>query len=1005
MGRQTVGLVSFRVAAISTLESMMIMLGFLDFMDYSVAVLMPIMCLFSFSETVGESVRQAYYIFAGIFLGSLGSMLSYYIGGWYNPAIDICLACICVFVLGANENFFVSRFGLVCLIIGLNATLVSERQLDPNKHNYRFGILEDKDSLRYLTLLQFTVSAFINLIVCFLGSLVFIGPVFTSSVLFNNTAYLLEICEGYFSQLHDIINRNGQYDPEISESSVENRKRADSGWSQRRLQGNGDHRRQPENYMKTSISSASRAAYSFSDSDNLEDGKDSDEEGQSETIVNMRGNPHSTRLSFVEAPKSPAARRAREKRVRSFSSPKWRGSQLNGPRMEGLVVCGSESRVRVDSEASGADTDQLTDGCTTGILSGDVSTTSVGMRYIFSNRKARSHKELDQLFLSELVGIDVLIPNTEYEVWRAHLGDFLYAIKERLALIGLRLQMLRGLVLEDVTEEMWMLGFKPLVGRFNAILAEVQYFLRIDMSMLRGIDPLLQDHEDKVLIDALDEAVVDVAKSITVEVQTRIKSGRKVYPMEDAIIFQVYLNTLTEIVKDLVHLRTRIKNISILNYGNFLTAENEHKEGEEAKKESRIKWAVKHCKAIGSHSAYIFMDGFVHGFKPILNFESGLSGKLASETFRMAVRLVLGCGFLFIALYFLRDYYQFSFVWTIITFVIVVVSTVGATLSRIGQRIVGTVLGAYLAQFVTFISVDKVWIAIVLIVYLTSIIYVQKTYKYSYFGAVSGFTFILILISEVEGGEDDLLPSYRAMNIAIGSVYAAIVSYLILPTSATVILKTMLSVQMKNVGKVIVDIIVSKIYTEPSKEFCDDISKQISTIFRSSNQAQLLLEPCRHEVNYRMLSPAVSGHINLCINHLHRYSHILLLIHSLTSHTFDKPLVREFALPVKNALEVCLIQGKQFLEEQSRWISEGTVESNVALGIDLEEYKDEIVLQYQKMRKRLLTTETFGSLHRDYTRLTSCYYLVFLYIEDVIVLRDEVLALSSPALHSADTDT
>ncbi|EGC30971.1 hypothetical protein DICPUDRAFT_58007 [Dictyostelium purpureum] len=127
-------------------------------------------------------------------------------------------------------------------------------------------------------------------------------------------------------------------------------------------------------------------------------------------------------------------------------------------------------------------------------------------------------------------------------------------------------------------------------------------------------------------------------------------------------------------------------------------------------------------------------------------------------------------------------------VWTCATVMLVMVPSAGATITRGINRFIGTIAGA-IVGFLTsllcsIIPTPAKEIVILLITFIWSVIisYPQQDVRYSYGGAVSGITFLLIVLGQNFTKDFDYMYGVlRAFHILVGVVWVIIIGLVIFP--------------------------------------------------------------------------------------------------------------------------------------------------------------------------------------------------------------------------------
>ncbi|KAM9967341.1 hypothetical protein ACTFIW_001425 [Dictyostelium discoideum] len=127
-------------------------------------------------------------------------------------------------------------------------------------------------------------------------------------------------------------------------------------------------------------------------------------------------------------------------------------------------------------------------------------------------------------------------------------------------------------------------------------------------------------------------------------------------------------------------------------------------------------------------------------------------------------------------------------IWTCATVMLVMVPSVGATITRGRNRIIGTIFGAFVGFLTSLLcsiipTPGKEIVMLIIIFIFTYIIsFPQQDVRYSYAGAVSGVTFLIIVLGQNLSKKFEYMYAVlRAFHIVMGVVWVIFISLFIFP--------------------------------------------------------------------------------------------------------------------------------------------------------------------------------------------------------------------------------
>ncbi|KAK5581487.1 hypothetical protein RB653_001520 [Dictyostelium firmibasis] len=127
-------------------------------------------------------------------------------------------------------------------------------------------------------------------------------------------------------------------------------------------------------------------------------------------------------------------------------------------------------------------------------------------------------------------------------------------------------------------------------------------------------------------------------------------------------------------------------------------------------------------------------------------------------------------------------------IWTCATVMLVMVPSVGATITRGTNRIVGTIFGAFVGFLTSLLCSiiptpgKEIVMLIIIFIFVYFISFPQQDVRYSYAGAVSGITFLIIVLGQnFSKNFDYMYAIMRAFHIVMGVVWVIFISLFIFP--------------------------------------------------------------------------------------------------------------------------------------------------------------------------------------------------------------------------------
>eukprot|EP00026_Physarum_polycephalum_P001352 Phypoly_transcript_01353.p1 GENE.Phypoly_transcript_01353~~Phypoly_transcript_01353.p1 ORF type:complete len:1078 (+),score=113.14 Phypoly_transcript_01353:93-3326(+) len=273
--------------------------------------------------------------------------------------------------------------------------------------------------------------------------------------------------------------------------------------------------------------------------------------------------------------------------------------------------------------------------------------------------------------------------------------------------------------------------------------------------------------------------------------------------------------------------------------------------GDELRSDYRVIWTdvVLHGNLFPNPSPIKYCKDIVNHLKTMYNDARKLTWSSAwhSQMWRFPIRLAFGVTSLTLILFGIPSAHTdnlpyYTPYWASLTFVVVILPTLGATVRKCVHRFLGTITGAFLGH-VFLLAILAVPIAarffihlILQIAYFIVVIYLQQVPAFGYSASVAGLTYLTVFIGQYKVGHGDVVYAcMRCFFILIGVIWAFVIGNLFFPSKSSIVYTATLVDTITRIASIFNIIIEKSIEQAPeeTKEKQEEIGAAIKKIHSS----------------------------------------------------------------------------------------------------------------------------------------------------------------------------